>query len=932
KDKLPATELDVEGLLTQVTEVIKKITIAEDKMSILLNLGALVEGLGEALVEFTNTAVGFDITTSLYDLKICLDVTKTEEIIVEDELYSNIAGYIDLVEYILSLINKESLSITLEGTYYMDDMPVIFSGHMDLMYDINTSLYSASLDLAVLIADIQIELNVTFVEDKIYIVLYDTVIELNVNELEEVFSVLCEKFDISMNTSELDVSLSTLTELIQGVFLYENSVELDLSQYISVLTKLVLSYEKLDSGYQLSLSAEDVFDATISIDTVSYKEIIAPTASLTKDDLYVLLDNVSYLIEVIGGKAIHFDISDTVLNLKINNDHQEIKVTGYVDVLWNADGYQLAGHITADGFGILVDLDLLVVNDTIYLTISNQTICLKLTEINDFISSALEILSPMIDVSLPSMTELDFNLDVQDLGLLFTANSITMSLEALVGKACEFAITFGLVENGMAANVNVSYDQMVELNAPILISKSEVNEIIIPEAVLTKDDILELLTYVVEGVELASQDEFNLAIHTSINTNGDVVATIDGNVYIKLLDNQEFDARLSLIVHEYKDNSQVGWHQLDVQVISLTTMNTLDPSVDMAMLYAIYGNNPDDLNAVIKVKSTYTGIEDLIQTIQQLMNLDIPSLSSVSETSSMDIRSLIDYIHVEKNSLSLGIEANFLFASMLDERQVMHITLAKNQESKLTGILAENIYVSYTNTMKYTKLDTLELTLEDGQMGFDVPSVEALQEYYDVSEISNLFEALYHNALERTFSISGNIVLKAKVLITITESIPVKIKVGVEENGEPTVHLNIDMNNLKAGAMLASKKTVDVYYHKNYVYIQRTESSSVKRVKVHINEFMDNLVYYLLDFGMGLSNTILNAIDKPVEGDGFVDASKCINSINIQKDTFEFGINMGELTDNFNLEDLFVSLGTSMVYQKNSDGTMSLVPMIHRIN
>ncbi|MDE6047899.1 MAG: InlB B-repeat-containing protein, partial [Anaeroplasmataceae bacterium] len=41
---------------------------------------------------------------------------------------------------------------------------------------------------------------------------------------------------------------------------------------------------------------------------------------------------------------------------------------------------------------------------------------------------------------------------------------------------------------------------------------------------------------------------------------------------------------------------------------------------------------------------------------------------------------------------------------------------------------------------------------------------------------------------------------------------------------------------------------------------------------------------------------------------------------------------MGELTDNFNLEDLFISLGTSMVYQKNSDGTMSLVPMIHRIN
>ncbi|MDE7162066.1 MAG: hypothetical protein K2N65_04825, partial [Anaeroplasmataceae bacterium] len=159
-----------------------------------------------------------------------------------------------------------------------------------------------------------------------------------------------------------------------------------------------------------------------------------------------------------------------------------------------------------------------------------------------------------------------------------------------------------------------------------------------------------------------------------------------------------------------------------------------------------------------------------------------------------------------------------------------------------------------------------------------------------------------------------------------------KIKVGVEENGEPIVHVNIDMNNLKAGAILASKKTVDIYYYNQYVYISRNEANSIKRVKVHINTFMDDIVYYLLDFGMGLSDTILKAIQKPTEGDGFVDAAKCINSVNIQKDTFEFGLNMGELTDNFNLEDLFISLGTSMVNKTNADGSVSSVPMIHKIN
>ncbi|MDE6408103.1 MAG: InlB B-repeat-containing protein, partial [Anaeroplasmataceae bacterium] len=655
-------------------------------------------------------------------------------------------------------------------------------------------------------------------------------------------------------------------------------------------------------------------------------------ATLNKEDLFVLLDHVSYVLELIKGNAIHFEIADASLDITINNQVESISVNGSIDLLWNEEGYQVVGSLLVDGAGIVAQISLILVDNTIYLTMSNQTFSLKLNEIDDFIAEAIEILSPMVSLDMPSMDNSNFELNLKDLGFILTSESIGASLEAIVGKACTLLVSFSLVENGLNTLVNVSYDELIHLEAPILISASEVEEIQLPSNALSKDDLLEILTYVVEAYELSLKDEFNLSISTSIHTNGEVVATIEGNVYIKLLENQEFDAHLSLIVHEYKDNSQIGWHQLDVQVISLTTMNTLDSSVGMAMFYAIYGNNPDDLNAVIKVKSTYTGIEDLIQKVLQLMNLEIPSLSSSANTSTMDIRSLIDYIHVEKNSLSLGIEANFLFASMLDERQIMHITLTKNQDSKLTGIFADNIYVSYTNTMKYTKLDALEVTLEEGQMEFDVPSAEALQEYYDISEISNLFEALYHNALERTFSISGNVVLKAKVLFTITESIPVKIKVGVEENGEPTVHVHIDMNNLKAGAILASKKTVDIYYYKNYVYIQRTESSSVKRVKVHINEFMDNLVYYLLDFGMGLSDTILKAIEKPVEGDGFVDAAKCINSINIQKDIFEFGLNMGELADNFNLEDLFISLGTSMVYQKNSDGSISLVPMIHRIN
>ncbi|MDE7264343.1 MAG: hypothetical protein K2N64_06755 [Anaeroplasmataceae bacterium] len=930
---LAMPDLNINGMLSKLPTLLKKVEVTEDGIDVGIDLSDFDEALTHLEIRLKKTSMGIDILADVMNLQVSLDTLRTEEIKVEDSTYATIDHYLDLIDYFMKVWNKESIGIELNGTIYTEQFPIEVDATIDMILNSKTNLYDVDMNIALDIQGIKLSIQIRFIEQKLYITLYENTIALEVSDLAELYQILCDKFNLSIDMSfSMENPFNLVVELINQMVVKDSYLELNLGNYISVLSKLVLGFMVQENKIDLNLKQENLFDFDIAIKESNKTEVTIPTATLGKEDLYQWIEDASYIYELVKGNAIRFDIENANISFTSKDKQESVSIQGGFDLLLKNKGIELSGKLSLEGMGVLLDAQIAFVEDRIYVTVSNQTICLKLSEIDSFIEEVTGLLAPIISFDLGILPELNTAFDFADLCLELHSNSFKLSLEELIGKACEILLQFELLEQGFGGEISGSFDHQVSLNLPFILSKSEVSEVVLPSKFLTKDDILEIITYVVDVYELSKEKEFNLSLNTTINTNGSVVASINGNLYLNLIDEQEFDARLQAVISEYQDDEVIGWHQIDVQIISLTTMNTLDSSVGQAMFFATYGNNPEDKNAVVKVKSSYTGIEDFISAIMNLMNIELPSLANTKEDTPKDLRSILENVEVQQGKLSFGLELNSFFDAMLDERQVTYLTLEKKNGSSLDSISASNLYVSYTNMRTYTKLENATISLLGGSVSMNLPTAEEREQYYDISNISCLFEALYHNALEKSFSIAGDIVLKVNLGIKITETIPVKIKVGVEEDHKPIVHLNIDLNNLKVGALLASKKTVDVYYYHDYVYIERTESNSVKRVKVHFNVFMNDIVYYLLDFGMGLSNMVLDAINKPTNGDGFVDASKCITSVNIQKDTFEFGLNMGELTDNFNLENLFISLGSSMVYQKNSDGTTSLVPMIHKIN
>ena len=295
--------------------------------------------------------------------------------------------------------------------------------------------------------------------------------------------------------------------------------------------------------------------------------------------------------------------------------------------------------------------------------------------------------------------------------------------------------------------------------------------------------------------------------------NGSLFADIEGDLYLKLFEDNTFDARLKATVQQYENGLSTHWHQLDLQVISLQTLQALNAGEHGAMIYALYGNNPVDTSAVVKIKSTYSGIESLIETITKLMNIQLPAFD-LESASEFDIRNLFNLITVKEDQLCIQIHTNAIFEEI--QHEVMEFTLTR-QNGTISNVEAKNIYLSYTNSKKHFKLDTLSLSLVPHKLDVYIPN--DLDSYYDISNISNLFEAFYNNALEKNFEISGTVTLTALNIINI--NMPIQLKINVDDKGMPILYAHLDMSNLGLGSLLMSKKHVYIYYKDEYVYIHR---------------------------------------------------------------------------------------------------------------
>jgi len=841
-------------------------------------------------ISYNNELVLKDLTISNISLSIS-PRSDYKDVVVDDSNYIDYTSIKPLINNIISKANEineaEGLTATIDASY--NDYKV--QGTVYLKYD----TLSLKAILNVSSTDFSTDLVLYYLNDEIYLEYNSLKISLTKNKLQELIP--------ASNNESIDIN--EILNILNSIK-YTTSLDILLNTSAYIGTDLSLSITD-DLTLQIKSTAINATITNIS----GYSDVIElDSSAFVNVDSYV--DDGLNIYDLIKDKSFTLTLSDVV----VQSLGHEVLLAGEIYV--NNKNLEADIYLNIDS-KYDVDIALKLVSNKVYLTVSNQTFVLDLETMDSFIDEALAKINTMLGTSYTinegSSLELQKILNV--VSAITITDSINLNLTELLNKALTIAVVIKTTDND--ANISFTSTGEVVSSGNITIINTEAHDILAPTSNLfDTDDILTLLDYISSAYALIDDKLFSLTINDLVLSKADAgdYFNISGSVKLNLIDGiKEFDAILSLIIIEYRNGLQYGWHQVNLTIISATT------SGGTAMVYGTYGNNESDLSSVVKVYSTFDGVKALINSVMDLMQIDTFSNMLSDSSSQLLINSLINEITINDTDLTLVLDQQAL-NKYLSEQSLITLTLTKTND-RLSNIELTNAYLSYTNDRDYLKITSLDVTLEE-ITSLDVEAPSDTSDYIDLSNLSYLFEALYEDAQLEYFEITGTVKLVALGILTI--SVPVDIKIHVTESGEPEVLATLDIPSV---ILLLTKKTLTIAYKDGYVYLNRVDKesgsllSSKKKnyfLKITYQEFMSDFLNYLLgEYGCGMPDQIMKLITSSSSDKGTPNAADCVNSATIGQTSFSFNLDLGEIVQDSNIGDMDVTLSTQEITNKSGE-------------
>ena len=307
----------------------------------------------------------------------------------------------------------------------------------------------------------------------------------------------------------------------------------------------------------------------------------------------------------------------------------------------------------------------------------------------------------------------------------------------------------------------------------------------------------------------------------------------------------------------------------------------------------------------------YTPAEDLLSvigTLTKLLDIDLSFLNNYSTFDFNDIDTEQIKNLFSSNTNLTNIDFNNLLNEMIigSDKLELDLNLSEllnttNASTKLVLSVEENddykAYISLDDLYikEETKLDVNKVSLLKDSVNITLPTIDS--NWYDISSIDELVAGLLVTASNKSYEISGEVTLKfigAKVA-----NIPFVVKVNVNEDGSFTLYAYLEYSGI---ATLALENDYTSYYYKDgYVIIDTCDdklffSDVRKSIKVPVEEFLSNIKYYMFEFGMGLSGSMLDSMDSGSDNDNIIDASLVLENYSSSGKNYNIQLNIGELT------------------------------------
>ncbi len=402
--------------LNRIPELLEGLTIEKGSIEILLNMSQWLEGLEKLRVSLTKTETGFKVETNLYDITIDIDTKRIEEIHFDKTEFVSCSKYLEQIKYFLGLLYKDSIHMGLQGSI---DLSIFLKGNLEnLSMNIQDTSYldfvfcngkygiDGKLDIEIFQTKHQIRIQ--FLEGILYVSYGSLSIEIAMAELPKLFQQIEETFGFvlpELNTNEM---MSMLLPIFETIFLKEDSITLDVSSLIKVISFITLQFTSIMENGNILGTKLEIISAGIqleaNISASSKKEMVLPEDT-------VQLEDIQQLISLVG------DIKDSLeasngLSMQIDVELYGIRLTGLIQMTKNWDIYaNLWAKIKAeDGTEQQLPIDIYYINQKLYFNLNGIKLVFEEQDFHVIMDTIQNLIGPLsLDLSaILSSLKLDF--------------------------------------------------------------------------------------------------------------------------------------------------------------------------------------------------------------------------------------------------------------------------------------------------------------------------------------------------------------------------------------------------------------------------------------------------------------------------------------------------------------------------------------------
>ena len=978
-DKL-LNEFDTSNILQTISKYIpalNKIGYEDNTIQILFDLSSIANEFTKVLN--ANIFVSENsINISLKDLaykniltNLSLNISKTNEDVSapsDTQNYIDLNNYLNFVKILKNTLKNKYINATLnlKTLGYNIDTNISLDFKDGIKFGISTDSLGSPLDIKLVPTNQQYTLFISFGNLKLncsisqlkqlYEYLTDNVLpsinELQIKQLQPILQTINDWLDKVNNTNtNINIDLANISDILKNIVFEQNKISLqkgDLSITLNIENDII---NNISANYKET-------ELTINVNSNQYQDdfIINQSEYLDFENVYTKINALfdSLITQQLGGQVI----------VKIDEVYYE------VDYALSFANNQLYIRINLDDFyGKTVSIAF--ANSNLYVQVDDLMLYAKWQErqkIIDYLNKnfATNISLPEINLNNTSLS----TINLKDINLNILTN-LTATQDSLIISLKDLTITLKnkgtKITNIIIDTKNISADMQVQKYGSEVDLQPVDQEKYVHYSVLT--NYFDEINYLIESSKNEQTDQFSITGNAYIyetNFKGTPIyensSSLEYKNYLKLsIENLNLDT----------DNNLLGQLAIDLSATGKGSFYTKYLNGLDGELSAYFNSNNANGGLYfnynkLKVFLSKSSIKDIYNSAKELLPLfigdqynqildlikfnenndiyvPIEEIGSVSSTK-IDVLKLIEQyapllteLSLSKDGvLKIGFDATSL-TNLVKEPIILKIYLDNQQKLHLA---CDSLFLG-----NYMGL-SFDFTVDTMEQFVGTPYDNT--NYMDLSDASGLLEALKNTAKDfKEFHITSTINLN--IASILNWNVPVDIRLNFtqkDENGKvspiiyacigeiPTmIGVNNDVPFETGDTESGSNRMLYIYYKDGYVYFYRHEYVDIlfgaskrsfeKTLKVSLQEFMDDALGLILQYGIGLTDTVMGAINDAIEkskaNTSPMDYSNILLAFNFDKNTngYNLTLNLGEISRNDDLKNIDIS-----IYTTNKDGKL----------